>query len=139
MKPDGSPPPPPSLAFGDPAFFDQRTRSGDGASALSPGPTLSFPAAAALKALGENIRTARLRRGESETLAAERAGVSRQTWRRLEKGHPAVSVGLLFEAMTVYGFGDQLFALADPALDAEGIARDAARRPLRGRSAGRGR
>lgn len=135
MTPDYPPPPPPSLGFGDPAFFDQGGRS----AAAGPGPTLSFLAAGALRTVGENIRTARLRRGESETLAAERAGVSRQTWRRLEKGHPAVSVGLLFEAMAVYGFGDQLFALADPALDAEGIARDAARRPLRGRAADRRR
>jgi len=43
-----------------------------------------------------------------------------------------VAIGLLFEAMVVYGFTEQLFELADPDLDVEGAARDAARRPRHG-------
>lgn len=98
------------------------------------GPTLSFITREALRTVGQNIKTARLRRGESENLAAERTGVSRHTWRRLEEGSPKVALGLLFEALTVYGFSEQLFDLAHPNEDAEGISRDAARRPQRGRS-----
>ena len=101
---------------------------------LPKGLTLSFQAQEALRKVGNNIKTARLRRGESEELAAQRTGVSRQTWRRLEEGSPKVALGLFFEAMAVYGFGEQLFDLADPEDDLEGIAHDAARRPLRGRS-----
>lgn len=103
------------------------------------GPTLSFQAKSALAILGENIRTARLRRGESETLMAERVGVSRDTWRRLESGSPSVSLGLFVEAMCVLGFTQTLFELADPQTDTMGIAADAARRPQRGRSAPKGK
>lgn len=102
--------------------------------ASSIGPTLSFQAKSALTALGANIRTARLRRGQSETLMSERVGVSRDTWRRLEAGSPSVSLGLFFEAMCVLGFTETLFDLADPQTDTMGIAADAARRPKRGRS-----
>ncbi len=103
-------------------------------SAIPHGPILSFMSRNALTRVGENIKTARLRRGESEEMAAKRTGVSRQTWRRLEEGSPKVSVGLLFEAMYIYGFAEQLFELADPETDIEGIAHDAARRPQRGRT-----
>ncbi len=97
------------------------------------GPTLSFQTRSALRTLGERIRTARLRRGDSEALAAERAGVSRDTWRRLEAGKPTVSLGLCIEALVLYGFAEQDFDLADPDLDSVGISMDAARRPKRGR------
>lgn len=95
---------------------------------------LSYQAESALKTVGSNIRTARLRRGESESMAAERLNVSRHTWRRLEAGSPAVSLGTFFQAMVTYGFSEQLYELADPDLDLEGKAQDAARRPMRGRS-----
>lgn len=97
-------------------------------------PALSFIAQQALENLGLNIRTARLRRGDTEEIAAQRAGVSRPTWRRLEAGHPSVSVGLAFEALQLYGFSEQLFSLGDPDQDAEGRSKEAARRPLRGRA-----
>lgn len=100
------------------------------------GPTLSFQSKAALKSLGQNIRTARLRRGETEQGMAERAGVSRGTWRRLEAGSPKVSLGLFFEAMYLLNFTEQLFDLAHPELDEIGISADAARRPQRGSSSG---
>ena len=98
------------------------------------GPLISFQTQQGLAQLGHNLRVARLRRGESETLAAQRIGVSRQTWRRMEEGDPAVSSGAIFEALSVYGFTDQIFSLADPDRDLDGKAQDAARRPKRGRS-----
>lgn len=97
-------------------------------------PNSSFQVEQALHQFGQNIRTARLRRGESEALAAQRAGVSRHTWRRLEAGQPSVSLGLMFEAMTMYGFSAQLSDLASPDVDLEGQAQDAARRPKKGRT-----
>lgn len=99
------------------------------------GPLLSFQSQQALELVGRNLRTARLRRGESEELAAQRTGVSRQTWRNLEAGSPSVSIGLFFEAMVIYGFAEQLFELADPEMDLDGQAQDAARRPRKGRTA----
>ena len=47
-----------------------------------------------LKTMGEQIKTARLRRKLSATLVAERAGVSRSTLRKVENGNPSVAVGI---------------------------------------------
>lgn len=46
-----------------------------------------------LKQVGEQIRLARLRREISIELVAERAGVSRTTVWKVEKGDPSVSMG----------------------------------------------
>ncbi len=103
------------------------------------GPLLSFQTESALIQVGGCIRIARLRRGESEDMACERVSVSRQTWRRLEQGHPGVSIGLLFEALLIYGFTEQLFELGHPDHDAEGKTRDAARIPKYGRRSSPGK
>lgn len=47
-----------------------------------------------LKQMGEQIKLARLRRGISATLAAERAGISRSTLWNVEKGNSSVSMGV---------------------------------------------
>ena len=46
-----------------------------------------------LEILGDQIKLARLRRGISVNLTAERAGVSRATVWQIEKGSPSVSMG----------------------------------------------
>ncbi len=92
----------------------------------------SFEAAEALARLGARIRTARLRRNETEATLASRMGVSRATINRLERGDGGVSLALAFEALLLYGFGDQVFALGDPDLDGVGKRLDAMRRPSRG-------
>ena len=95
-------------------------------------PLLSFVTRQIIENIGQNVKVARQRRGESLEMAATRAGVTRQTWTRLEAGNPNVSLGLAIEALELYGFARQLFTIGDPALDSEGAARDAARRPKRG-------
>jgi DNA-binding XRE family transcriptional regulator len=95
----------------------------------------SFDAADALARLGVNLRTARLRRAESESALASRLGVSRATIARLERGDGGVSLALAVEALLQYGFGDQLFTLADPDQDGVGKRLDALRRPSRGGAA----
>lgn len=47
-----------------------------------------------LKTMGEQIKMARLRRRLSETLVAERAGISRSTLWKVENGNPSVAVGI---------------------------------------------
>ena len=47
-----------------------------------------------LKAMGEQIKMARLRRRLSATLVAERAGISRSTLWKVENGNPSVAVGI---------------------------------------------
>lgn len=93
---------------------------------------LSFEAEKALAVIGANIRTARLRRAETEAVLAKRLGVGRSTIGRLEKGDGGVSAALLVEALLQYGYADDLFALGDPDRDAVGKRLDAVRRPTRG-------
>lgn len=47
-----------------------------------------------LAILGEQIKLARLRRGLSASLVAERAGISRSSLWKVESGNPAVAMGI---------------------------------------------
>lgn len=70
--------------------------------------------------LGGRIQEARKRRRWTLDDLAERVGATRGTMRRVERGDPAVSIGLVFEAATLVGV--PLFH-ADEAV----VAREAAR------------
>lgn len=56
---------------------------------------------ALLSGLGERLRLARLRRGFSADIVAERAGLSRVTLFRAEKGEPAVTLGSYLKILGV--------------------------------------
>lgn len=47
-----------------------------------------------LATMGEQIKLARLRRGLSAELVAERAGISRASLWKVEKGEPSVAMGI---------------------------------------------
>ena len=47
-----------------------------------------------LKTMGEQIKLARLRRDLPAKLVAERAGISRATLWKVEKGDPSVAIGI---------------------------------------------
>ncbi len=47
-----------------------------------------------LKTMGEQIKLARLRRNLSASLTAERAGISRASLWKVEKGDPSVALGI---------------------------------------------
>ena len=53
--------------------------------------------------LGKQIRLARKQRRMSEHDLAARVGIARSTLQRIEKGDPAVEIGLVFEAATLTG------------------------------------
>lgn len=89
---------------------------------------------AALGLLGSRIKIARLRRKESVESAAQRVGISVSTFKRLEKGDSGVSVAAYFEALNVFGFSNQLFRLADPAEDEQGLLYEGMSRAKKGRS-----
>lgn len=61
-----------------------------------------------LRELGENIRLARLRRGYSMELVAERAGMSRPTVRAVESGEPGVTLGSYANVLHSLGLHEDL-------------------------------
>ena len=64
-----------------------------------------FPATARqLEALGERLRLARLRRQFSAATVAERAGITRSTLHRAEKGDAGVALGTYVSVLRVLGF-----------------------------------
>jgi transcriptional regulator with XRE-family HTH domain len=58
---------------------------------------------AALEALGQDLRSNRKQRGDTQADAADRCGVSRETYRKMEQGNPGVSVGNWIRAIRLYG------------------------------------
>lgn len=88
----------------------------------------------ALKLLGKDLRSARLRRGVSVADLAMRAGTSSSTIARLEKGDTGVGIGTLCDVLLVFGLVDRLGDLVDIRKDDLGLALDAERLPQRGRS-----
>ncbi|UAB84185.1 helix-turn-helix transcriptional regulator [Zunongwangia sp. SCSIO 43204] len=66
-----------------------------------------------LKAVGENMKLARLRRKLTMDQVSERAGISRPTLSSLEKGNPAVSLGIVLQVLLVLGLEKDILLLAD--------------------------
>ena len=53
--------------------------------------------------LGKQIRLGRIKRKWTEYELAERAGISRATLQKIEKGDPSVTLGRVFEAAALVG------------------------------------
>lgn len=84
---------------------------------------LSGPPAAvadALAKLGQNIRTARLRRKLRMEDLAERIGISRQMLADVEKGKPSTNAAAYFAALWALDLLDEMRDVADPDHDEEG-------------------
>ena len=61
--------------------------------------------------IGENIKLARKRRKLTTDQVSERAGIHRATLYRIEKGDPAVSIGLYFNVFRVLNLQDDFLKL----------------------------
>lgn len=65
-----------------------------------------------LAGIGENLRLARLRRRFSATLVAERAGITRNTLRAIERGDPNVALGAYAKVLFCLGLEKDLAFIA---------------------------
>jgi DNA-binding XRE family transcriptional regulator len=84
-----------------------------------------------LKQLGADIAIARRRRHLTMDMMAERVGVARLTYRRVEAGDPAVSMGIYAKTLFVLGVDTPFAELADPGRDDQGLLIEAAEQPRR--------
>ncbi len=75
-----------------------------------------------LNAIGVTLGVARRKRRWSVAIVAERVGVARTTYMRLEKGDPTVSIGVYAMALVLLGFGDFLAIPLHPPIDRDGQA-----------------
>jgi len=81
-----------------------------------------FAVEQAIKALGTNLRIARLRRNLTLAEVAEKIGVSRYVVAHAEGGKVATGIAVYVGLLWTYGLLDQLVEVADPANDKEGLA-----------------
>lgn len=84
-------------------------------------PTFPLLAQSTLKKLGRDIKLARVRRRISTQLMAERAGISRTTLNKLEKGSPTVSLGAFIRVLFVLGLLEQFAIVFDAQHDVVGL------------------
>jgi transcriptional regulator with XRE-family HTH domain len=81
--------------------------------------------------LGGDIAIARRKRSLTVEMMAERIGVHKNTYLKVEKGDPTVAFGAYAMALFVLGLAEALTSLADPGGDDTGLLLDVHRLPKR--------
>jgi transcriptional regulator with XRE-family HTH domain len=84
-----------------------------------------------LAKFGADLAVARRRRGLTVAMMAERLGVAKNTYLRMEKGDASVTLGVYAMALFVLGFGSALAELVDPSKDEQALLLDSERLPKR--------
>jgi DNA-binding XRE family transcriptional regulator len=84
-----------------------------------------------LKTVGSDMRDGRLRRRISTAMMAARAGISRTTLNKIEKGDPGVAMGSYVAVLFVLGLLTRFGELADVKHDQTGLALDEDNLPKR--------
>lgn len=79
-----------------------------------------YPVEQALKRLGANLRTARLRRNLTIKDVAEKIGAGPRAVMDAEKGKPSTSIAVYVALLWVFDLLGPFGEVADPARDAEG-------------------
>jgi len=87
----------------------------------------------ALRRLGSNLRTARIRRRLTIREVAEKIGTGPRPVSDAEKGKPSTGVAVYVALLWTYRLLNRLDDVADPALDKEGLALALDREPVRAR------
>jgi hypothetical protein len=100
-------------------------------------PPLPLPVKRALSKLGDDIRSARLRRRIPTAIMAARAFITRSTLLKVERGHPGVSLGIYATVLFVLGLTSRVADLADARTDDTGLQLDEERLPKRIRLPGK--
>ncbi|RDH88645.1 MAG: hypothetical protein DIZ78_01585 [endosymbiont of Escarpia spicata] len=80
-----------------------------------------YPVEHALKRLGTNLRTARLRRNLTIKEIAEKIGTGPRAVMDAEKGKPSTGIVVYTALLWTYGLLESFSELADPAADEEGL------------------
>ena len=88
----------------------------------------------ALKTLGANLKTARVRRNLSLQDIADKIGVGRHVVSDAEKGKPSTGIAIYAAILWALGLSEQLLDVADPDRDEEGKTLARSREPSRARS-----
>lgn len=96
-----------------------------------------YPVERALRRLGGNLRTARLRRNLSIAEVAGKIGAGPRAIAAAEAGKASTGIAVYAALLWTYGLLDPFAELADPAEDAEGQALALSREPSRARGAPR--
>ncbi len=81
--------------------------------------------------LGTDVAIARRKRGFTVQMMAERAGVAKTTYLKVEKGDPSVSMGVYAMVLFVLGRAQTLAEVIDVRHDDTGLVLDTARMPKR--------
>ena len=98
--------------------------------------TLPVAVQSSLKRLGEDIKKARIRRGLKMDVLADRAGISKETLAKIQKGHPGVGLGNYAAVIFGLGLGTEWMGLASIEKDKMGQMLDEERLPQRIREKG---
>ena len=92
---------------------------------------LMFGVEELLQQVGQNIRTARIRRNLTILELANRVHVDERTISRLEKGDPSINFKNLVTVLMVLGLEDSVFDFANPNTDEVGRALELKKQPKR--------
>ncbi|MDR1815582.1 MAG: hypothetical protein LBR00_02730 [Clostridiales Family XIII bacterium] len=94
-----------------------------------------YEVAVALRELGSNLRTARLRRRITMEDAAERIGTGVRAVRDAEAGKPTTSIAVYYALLWLYGLILDARTVASPIKDEEGLKLAMSREPKIARAA----
>lgn len=95
-----------------------------------------YPVEQALKRLGNNLRTARIRRNHTIEEVAQKIGTGRRAVMDAEKGKASTGIGVYTALLWVYDLLQPLEDLANPAKDENGLIFAAAKEKTRVRKSG---
>src|SRR5438128_9849339 len=95
-----------------------------------------YPVEQALRRLGADLRTARIRRKMTIQNVAERIGTGPRAVMDAEKGKPSTLVAVYAALLWLYNLLGPFGDLADPARDSEGLSHEVGRQRTRARKGG---